>query len=386
MKKNIAIIGSTGSVGRQTLEVIDWQSGFLEAEVLTAHSNADLLIRQSMKYRPNVAIIENENLYRKVFEALDPLDIKVYAGKEAIAQVIDMESIDLVVVAVVGFAGLMPALSAIEKGKSVALANKESLVVAGHLLRKAALENKSRIIPIDSEHSAIFQCLMGEYNNPLEKLVLTSSGGPFRGYTMKQLEVVTPEMALKHPVWNMGAKVSIDSASLMNKGLEAIEAYWLFDVLPSQIEVVVHPECIVHSLVYFTDGSVKTLLGQPDMRLPIQFALTYPDRLANRVKRVDLLELKSLNFEAPNVDIFRNLALAFEALEKGGNMPCILNAANEMAVEGFLEQNVNFLQIPEVVDNCMQSVSFINEPSLEDLIETDKMARLKAKEFIQKVD
>ena len=382
MKKRIAIIGSTGSIGRQTLEVIDWQSEFMQVEVLTAKSNADLLIQQSVKYKPNVVVIKDEGLYQKVFDALDPLDIKVYTGKDATNQIMGMDSIDQVVVATVGFAGLMPALTALENNKPVALANKESLVVGGHLLQKAALANNSQIIPIDSEHSAIFQCLMGEFNNPVEKIVLTSSGGPFRGKSERELESVSPAEALKHPVWNMGAKVSIDSATLMNKGLEAIEAYWLFGVPPEQIEIVVHPEGIVHSLVYFADGTVKTLMGQPDMRLPIQFALTYPNRLANKAERVDLVRLKSLTFESPNVDIFRNLALAFEALEKGGNMPCILNAANEMAVEGFLAENVKFLQIPGLVDNCLRSIPFINEPSLEDLLETDKLTRMRAKELI----
>jgi 1-deoxy-D-xylulose-5-phosphate reductoisomerase len=357
----------------------------MEVEILTAHSNAGLLIQQARKYRPNTVVIESEDHYRTVFDALDPLDIHVYAGSEATSQVLEMDTVDLAMIAIIGFAGLFPALAALRSGKTVGLANKESLVVGGQLLQKAALESKSQIIPVDSEHSAIFQCLMGEIGNPIEKLVLTASGGPFKGFTHVELERVTPEMALNHPVWKMGSKISIDSATLMNKGLEAIEAHWLFGVMPKQIEVVVHPESIVHSLVYFEDGNVKTLLGTPDMRLPIQFAMTYPERLKTNTESLDLLNLGSLNFEAPNVDIFRNLALAFEALEKGGNMPCILNAANEMAVEGFLAGNVNFLQIPEVVDNCMSRVSFIKQPSLEELIETDKLSRIRAKEII-KVD
>jgi 1-deoxy-D-xylulose-5-phosphate reductoisomerase len=385
LKKRIAIIGSTGSVGRQTLEVLDWHPDHLEAEVLTAHNNAELLIQQALKYHPNTVVIENDTHYNKVFNALDPHDIKVYAGKEATSQVLEMETIDIAMIAVVGFAGLSPALSALQHGKTVALANKESLVVGGHMLQKAAAESKSLIIPVDSEHSAIFQCLMGEFGNPIKKLVLTASGGPFKNYSVKELEVVTPEMALNHPVWNMGSKISIDSATLMNKGLEAIEAFWLFGVNPEQIEVVIHPESIVHSLVYFEDGNVKTLMGLPDMRLPIQFSLTYPERLKSFTEDIDLLKLGSLNFEAPNVDIFRNLALAFEALEKGGNMPCILNAANEIAVEGFLEGNVNFLQIPKVVDNCMRTVPFIKQPSFDDLMETDLLSRVRAREII-KVD
>jgi 1-deoxy-D-xylulose-5-phosphate reductoisomerase len=385
LKKQIAILGSTGSIGRQTLEVIDWHRDMFSVEILTANSQADLLIQQAQQYRPNAVVIGDDRWYETVFEALDPFDIKVYAGQKAISQVLEMEGIDLVVMAIVGIAGLEPTIAAVEQGVDLALANKESLVVAGEYIQKIIKGKTNRIIPIDSEHSAIFQCLMGEGNNPIEKIVLTCSGGPFRNHSLSDLEQVTPEEALKHPVWNMGAKVSIDSASLMNKGLEAIEASWLFGLPASQIEVVVHPQGVIHSLVYFTDGSVKTLLGNPDMRLPIQFALSYPERLPNETERVDLPKLASLDFERPNVDIFRNLALAFEALEKGGNMPCILNAANEIAAGEFLKGNVKFLEIPGVVDNCMKHETFIKHPDLEALIETDSRTRLRAQALIKQM-
>jgi 1-deoxy-D-xylulose-5-phosphate reductoisomerase len=383
MKKKLAILGSTGSIGTKTLEVIQMHPGHFGVEVLTAFNNAELLIKQAVSFKPNVVVIGNDEHYPKVFDALDPLDIKVYAGSRAIEQVLEMESIDQVVLGIGGFAGLKPLLSALRNRKSVALANKESLVVAGHLVSQLARENKVPIIPVDSEHSAIFQCLMGEGSNKVDKIVLTASGGPFRGMMPKMLAQVTAANALKHPVWKMGDKVTIDSATLMNKGLEAIEAHWLFDVSTSQIEVIVHPQAIIHSMVYFGDGVVKAQLGTPNMFVPIQFALSYPDRLPNDLPPLDLLQLKQLDFEAPDIKNFRNLALAFEALEKGGNMPCILNAANEMAVQAFLKGAIGFYQMPEVIEKCMQTSTFIQKPSLEDYLETDKFVREKAATIIK---
>jgi len=386
VKKRIGIFGSTGSIGAQTLEVIKEQSDYFEAEVLTANHNADLLIRQALEFNPNVVVIGNKTLYNKVFEALNPHNIKVYAGEESITQVMEMDSIDQVLMAIVGFDGLAPTLAAIQHHKSLALANKESLVVAGNLIRQQAMENKSSIIPVDSEHNAIFQCLMGEGNNPVEKVVLTASGGPFRGFSREKLEKVTPAQALKHPVWQMGDKVSIDSATLMNKGLEVIEASWLFNLGISQLQVVVHPESLIHSLVFFTDGTVKSQMSQPDMRIPIQVALSYPRRFPNKLKRLDFIQTGALHFELPDIENFRNLALAFEALEKGGNLPCILNAANEIAVQAFLREELGFLQIPELIERCMQSVNFIHDPGLEDYIKTDQLTRIRAKEIIKLFD
>ena len=378
MKKQIAILGSTGSIGMKALEVIKTFPDYFGAEVLTAFNNADLLIKQAIEFKPNVVVIGNDKYYQKVFDVLDPIDIKVYAGNRAIEQVLEMESIDQVLLGIGGFSGLKPLLSALHNKKSVALANKESLVVAGDLVSKIARENNAPIIPVDSEHSAIFQCLIGEHNNPIDKIVLTASGGPFRGISKKILEQVKPSDALKHPIWRMGNKVTIDSATLMNKGLEAIEAHWLFDIAPSKIEVIVHPQAIIHSMVYFADGVVKAQLGIPDMFVPIQFALSYPNRIPNKLPSLDLLQLKQLDFEAPDIKKFRNLALAFEALEKGGNMPCILNAANEIAVQAFLTERIGFNQIPEVIEKSMQTSFFIKKPTLEDYLETDKLTREKA--------
>ena len=385
MKKQIAILGSTGSIGTKALEVIKSHPKHFGAEVLTAYNNADLLIKQAVEFKPNVVVIGNDKYYTQVFDALDPLDIKVYAGSKAIEQVLEMESIDQVLSGIGGFSGLKPLLSALRNKKRVALANKESLVVAGELVSKIALENNTPIIPVDSEHSAIFQCLMGEGNNPIDKIVLTASGGPFRGMSKKMLEQVKPSDALKHPIWKMGNKVTIDSATLMNKGLEAIEAHWLFNVSPSKIEVIVHPQAIVHSMVYFADGVVKAQLGTPDMFVPIQFALSYPNRLPNKLPPLDLLQLKQLDFEAPDIKIFRNLALAFEALEKGGNLPCILNAANEIAVQAFLTERIGFNQIPEVIEKSMQTSTFIQKPSLENYLETDRETREEAIAIIKKI-
>ncbi len=382
MKKRIAILGSTGSIGTQALTVIKEHSELFDVEVLTAFDNYRLLILQAIEFLPNVVVIGNEKHYHEVSEALIPYDIHVYAGSKAISQVVEMDTIDLVVMAIVGFEGLKPTLASLKNHKTLALANKESLVIAGEIVSRLALETRTPLIPVDSEHSAIFQCLMGEFDNPINKIMLTASGGPFRGYSKKQLEQVTAKEALAHPNWNMGDKITVDSATLMNKGLEAIEAKWLFDLKPAQIEVIIHPQSIVHSLVYFTDSSVKAQLGLPDMRLPIQFALSYPNRLTNSLTTLDLLEFSSLDFEKPDIENFRNLALAFKAMEKGGNMPCILNAANEVAVEAFLKKQIGFLDIPEMIENCMLKSPFIQKPDLNDYVETDSIVRIKAKEFI----
>jgi len=383
LKKRIAILGSTGSIGKQAIEVISTFPDKFEIEVLTAYQNAALLIEQAKRFNPNVVVIGNDGYFEKVSTALKDTDIKVYAGSDAIEQITSMETIDQVLMAIVGFNGLKPTLAALENKKPVALANKECLVIAGDLITRTAIENRTPIIPVDSEHSAIFQCLMGEGNNPIEKVVLTASGGPFLGMTEQELTKVTPSGALNHPNWKMGDKVTVDSATMMNKGLEAIEAKWLFGLNPSQIEVVIHPQSIIHSMVYFSDGNVKAQMSIPDMRMPIQFAFTYPDRLRNNFPRLDLLKIHNLTFEVPDVKIFRNLAFAFSALEKGGNMPCILNAANEIAVESFLNNQLDFTQIPDVVEQCMDSIPFTNNPTLDNYFETDISTRAKAKEIIE---
>lgn len=377
-KKRIAILGSTGSIGTQALEVIASHPEKFEVEVLTAQNNADLLIEQAKKFKPNAVVIVNEDHYPLVKEALVPLDIKVFAGESALASVVQMDSIDLVVTALVGYAGLKPTLKAIESGKSIALANKETLVVAGELVTQLARAKGVNIYPVDSEHSAIFQCLVGEFDNPIEKIILTASGGPFRGKKREELANVTKAQALKHPNWTMGAKVTIDSASLMNKGLEVIEAKWLFGLKPDQIEVIVHPQSIIHSLVQFQDSSIKAQLGLPDMRLPIQFALGYPERLKAEFPRFSFASYPSLTFEPPDTETFRNLALAFAAMERGGNMPCVLNAANEVAVEEFLKDKIGFLQMSEVVEQCLDKISYIAAPGLDDYVQTDQETRRKA--------
>jgi len=381
-KKSIAILGSTGSIGTQALEVIAAHPDQFEVEVLTAQSNAELLIAQAKAFQPNAVVIGNEDLYPVVKEALVPLNIKVFAGEKALSSIVQMDSIDLVLTALVGYAGLNPTLKAIEAGKNIALANKETLVVAGELVTQLARSKGVNIYPVDSEHSAIFQCLVGEFDNPIEKIILTASGGPFRGKKRDELLQVTKAQALKHPNWTMGAKVTIDSASLMNKGLEVIEAKWLFALKPSQIEVIVHPQSIVHSLVQFQDSSIKAQLGLPDMRLPIQFALGYPQRLSATFPRFNFAAYPSLTFEPPDTETFRNLALAFSAMERGGNMPCVLNAANEIAVAEFLKDKVGFLQMSDVVEHCLNTIPFIAKPTLEDYIATDKETRIKAKERI----
>ncbi len=375
-------MGSTGSIGTQALEVIAHQTDQFEIEVLTAENNADLLIEQAVKYLPNVVVIGNEDLYPKVKAALVSFPIKVYTGKKALEQVVEMDTVDMVLTALVGYAGLKPTMAAINAGKTIALANKETLVVAGALVTAAAQEKGVNILPVDSEHSAIFQCLVGEFHNPIEKIILTASGGPFRGKDRFFLESVKKEQALKHPNWTMGAKITIDSASLMNKGLEVIEAKWLFALKASQIEVVVHPQSIVHSLIQFEDGSIKAQLGLPDMRLPIQFALGYPHRLKSNFERFNFMDYPTLTFEKPDIDTFKNLALAFDAMEKGGNMACILNAANEIAVTEFLKDRVSFLGMTDIIANCMAKVEFINNPTLEELIMTDTETRIKALETI----
>lgn len=381
-KKSIAILGSTGSIGTQALEVIKSHPDHFQVEVLTAQNNVDLLIQQSIQFRPNAVVIGNDAFYDKVFNVLDPLGIKVYSGEKSLASVVQMETIDVVLTALVGYAGLVPTIKAIEAGKHIALANKETLVVAGELVTSLAQEKGVNIYPVDSEHSAIFQCLVGEFHNPIEKIILTASGGPFRGRNRKFLESVKKEQALKHPNWDMGAKITIDSASLMNKGLEVIEAKWLFNLREDQVDVVVHPQSIIHSMVQFEDSSIKAQMGLPDMRVPIMFALSYPDRLKADFPRFNFMDYPQLTFEQPDSDTFRNLALAFHALGRAGNAACILNAANEVVVSAFLEDKISFLGMSEVIENCLDKVHFIKTPSLEDYISTDKETRIKALELI----
>ncbi|HAS58557.1 MAG TPA: 1-deoxy-D-xylulose-5-phosphate reductoisomerase [Algoriphagus sp.] len=382
--KRVAILGSTGSIGTQTLEVIRQHPEDFVVEVLTAQNNCDLLITQALEFMPNAVVIGNELNYQKVKEALLPHDIKVFAGQKAIAQVVEMETIDVVLTALVGYSGLIPTVNAIKAGKQIALANKETLVVAGEIITQLAKENGVNIYPVDSEHSAIFQCLVGEFHNPIEKIILTASGGPFRGKDRAFLETVTKAQALKHPNWDMGAKITIDSASLMNKGLEVIEAKWLFGIQTEQIEVVVHPQSIVHSLVQFEDGSIKAQLGLPDMRIPIQFALSFPHRLKSDFERFDFLKYPNLTFEQPDLKTFRNLQLAFDALAKGGNAPCILNAANEIAVAAFLQDEVGFLEMSDLIAETLEKAHFIAHPSLEDYVNTDKQAREITEKLIKR--
>jgi 1-deoxy-D-xylulose-5-phosphate reductoisomerase len=378
-KKNIAILGSTGSIGTQALDIIRNHPDIFQVEILTAQDNADLLIAQAVEFHPNIVVIGNEYLYDKVFSSLDPLGIKIYCGAKSIASVVEMDGIDLVLTGLVGYSGLLPTIKAIQAGKQVALANKETLVVAGELIMKLVQENKTVILPVDSEHSAIFQCLAGEYQNKIHKVILTASGGPFRGKDLAFLKNVTKAQALSHPNWVMGSKITIDSASLMNKGLEVIEAKWLFDLKNTQIEVVIHPQSIVHSLIEFEDGSIKAQLGLPNMRIPIQYALNYPFRLKTDGPRFHFKNYPNLSFEQPDLNTFRNLGLAFEAMEKGGNMPCILNAANEIAVAQFLKDEISFVEISDVIENCMAKVPYIATPSYEDYVNTDKETRFLAK-------
>ena len=382
MQKRIAILGSTGSIGTQALEVISAHPGKFEVEILTAQNNFDLLIRQSIRHKPNMVVIGNELHYEKVKSALAGYPIKIYCGADAIAQVTAFDSVDMVLTAMVGFSGLKPTIEAIRAGKSIALANKETLVVAGELIMEEARNRRVNIIPVDSEHSAIYQCLAGETGQSIEKIILTASGGPFRDWSIEELEVVSPDQALRHPNWCMGPKITIDSATLMNKGLEVIEARWLFGVAPGDIEVVVHPQSVIHSMVGFIDGSIKAQMGLPDMRLPIQYAFSFPSRVESDFERFDFLKYPALTFEKPNTKIFRNLALSYEALKRGGNWPCILNAANEVAVEAFLTEKIGFLQIPDVIETTLGRSTYIKAPELEDYFNTDLQARRVAQEQI----
>jgi len=382
MPKGIAILGSTGSIGTQALDVVREHPGHFQVELLTAGRNADLLIAQALEFKPNAVVIADAAQLDRVKDALFPQGIKVYGGLEAIAQAVTMDGIDVVLTAMVGYAGLRPTLAAIGAGKTIALANKETLVVAGEPITRAASEAGVNIYPVDSEHSAIFQCLVGEWHNPIEKIVLTASGGPFRGRTREELATVTKAQALKHPNWDMGAKITIDSASLMNKGLEAIEAKWLFSLQPEQIEIVVHPQSIIHSLVQFRDGSMKAQLGLPDMKLPIQYALAFPDRLPTSWPRFDFADYGSLSFEAPDLGTFRNLALALEAMARGGTAPCVLNAANEVAVEAFLQDRIGFLEMSDLIADLMDRVPHVASPDLEALEATDSETRRLAYERI----
>ena len=383
MSKQIAILGSTGSIGTQALEVVSEYPDSFEVYALTAHRNVELLIEQAKKYMPDTVIIADESYYPRLKEALKDLPIKTFAGAKAIEDVVQASPVDLVLTAMVGYAGLKPTIQALKAGKDIALANKETMVVAGEIINRLAKENRAAILPVDSEHSAIFQCL--ELQNPLEKVILTASGGPFRKFSMDQLQHVTKEQALKHPNWSMGAKITIDSASMMNKGFEVIEAKWLFGLDPKCIDVVVHPQSIVHSMVQFKDGSVKAQLGLPDMKLPILYAFTYPYRFATDYKRVDFPLIGQLEFERPDQEKFRNLALAYEAMEKGGNMPCILNAANEIAVASFLQDKISFLGMSDMIAYTMAHASFILQPDYEDYVQTDAQARLIASEYLKTI-
>jgi 1-deoxy-D-xylulose-5-phosphate reductoisomerase len=381
-KKKIAILGSTGSIGTQALEIVAEQSDFLQVEVLTANTNADLLIKQAIAFRPNHVVIADESKYLQVKEVLDPLDIKVFAGNKAIEELMGITEADTVLTAMVGYSGLLPTIKAIENKKRIALANKETLVVAGEIITQLCGQHHVDIIPVDSEHSAIFQCLVGESLDTLDKIILTASGGPFRGKKSAELAQVTKAQALKHPNWSMGAKITIDSATLMNKGLEVIEAKWLFGLNQKQIEVVVHPQSIIHSMVEFNDGSIKAQMGLPDMKLPIHYAFFFPQRTTSSFPRMRFSDIKQLTFEEPDPITFRNLGLAYEAMEKGGNMSCILNAANEIAVDAFLHDKIKFLQIAELNEKCMNQVGFIQKPSIQDYILTDMETRRIAQQIL----
>lgn len=380
MKRQIAILGSTGSIGTQALQVIKEHPDLYEVYALTANNQVDLLARQAREFQPEAVVIANEDKYPTLKEALSDLPVKVYAGKDALAQIVESQPIDIVLTAMVGYAGLLPTMNAIRAGKAIALANKETMVVAGEIINALAQEYHTPILPVDSEHSAIFQCL--EVNNPVSKVILTASGGPFRTYTIDQLRTVTKAQALHHPNWHMGAKITIDSASMMNKGFEVIEAKWLFGVRPEQIEVVVHPQSVIHSMVEFEDGAVKAQLGVPDMRLPIQYAFSYPKRVSLSGERLDFAKYNTLTFEKPDTERFRNLALAYEALHQGGNMPCIVNAANEVVVAAFLEDKISFLGMSEVIEKTMTRVPFIQCPRYEDYVATDAETRRIAAELV----
>ena len=381
-KRQIAILGSTGSIGTQTLQVVEEHPECFEVYAITANTRVDELIAQARKFMPEAVVIADETKYQKLKEALDDLPIKIYAGYEAICQIVESGPIDIVVTAMVGFSGLRPTINAIKAGKAIALANKETMVVAGELINALAMEYKTPILPVDSEHSAIFQCLAGEMHNKVEKLILTASGGPFRTFTKEQLEHVTKEQALKHPNWSMGAKITIDSASMMNKGFEVMEAKWLFGVGAQNIEVVVHPQSVIHSMVQFEDGAIKAQLGTPDMRLPIMYALTYPSRLPSSFGRLDWNNIREFTFEKPDLELFPNLRLAYEALAKGGNIPCVVNAANEICVAAFLNDRVKFTDMPRLIERAMNEATYILKPTLDDYLETDKEIRRRVEEWI----
>ena len=382
MKKGIAILGSTGSIGTQALEVISEHKTLFSVEVLTAYNNCNLLIEQAKNYKPNAVVIVNPAKYDKVNSELSKLGIKVYSGQKSLEQIVESEKIAIVLTALVGYSGLTPTINAIKHGKKIALANKETLVVAGDLITRLSKEYGAPIYPVDSEHSAIFQCLIGENNNAIEKIYLTASGGPFRGKKAAELKTITKKQALKHPNWSMGAKITIDSATLMNKGLEVIEAKWLFNLRKEQIDVVVHPQSIIHSAVQFEDGSIKAQLGIPDMKLPIQYALGFPNRLKNNFKRFSFFDYPNLTFEKADEKTFRNLSFAYRAMEKGGNSACILNAANEIAVEAFLNDKIGFLNMSDLIDNCLEKITFVKSPTIEDYIETDQQTRLLANKLL----
>ncbi len=381
-KKQIAILGSTGSIGTQALEVIAQHPSLFGVEVLTANNNSSLLIEQAKKFKPNMVVIKNKTKYKEVNDVLFDLGIKVYCGEDSLEDVVESKNINLVLTALVGYSGLKPTIKAIKSGKNIALANKETLVVAGDLITKLCLKNNVRLYPVDSEHSAVFQCLVGETYNPIEKIYLTASGGPFRGMKPDELSKITKEDALKHPNWDMGAKITVDSASLMNKGLEVIEAKWLFDLTAKQIEVVVHPQSVIHSAVQFQDGSIKAQLGIPDMKIPIQYALGFPERLKNSFTRFSFMDYPNLTFEKPDIDTFKNLQLAYWAMEKGGNMPCVLNAANEIAVDGFLNDKIGFLNMSDLIADCMEKINFVANPNLEDYVATNKETRMLAAKLL----
>ncbi len=382
MRKRIAILGSTGSIGTQALEVISKHPDEFEVTMLTARNNVDLLVEQAIHFLPKHIVLTNLQHYQEISDALFSLPIEVHAGEEQLEQIVQIDEIDIVLTALVGFAGLIPTISALKSGKNIALANKETLVVAGELITGLAKQHNKFIYPVDSEHSAIFQCLAGEEKNPIEKIYLTASGGPFRGKTLEELKTVNRDQALNHPNWCMGNKVTIDSATLMNKGLEAIEAKWLFNLTFDQIDIIVHPQSIIHSIVQFGDGSMKAQMGLPDMRLPIQYALGYPKRLKSDFPRFSFVNYPELTFEKPDYKVFKNLSIAFDAMQKGGNLPCIMNAANEIAVEAFLCERISFLQLPEIIGNTMQSVNFIQHPSIDDYKQSDFEARRIASELL----
>ncbi len=381
--RRIALFGSTGSIGTQALNVIESNPDKFSAEVLTAQTNDDLLIQQALQFNPNIVVIGDESKYQKVKEALASTDIKVFCGEKALEEVASMDCYDVMLASIVGFAGLKPTLKAIENSKTIALANKETLVVAGDIIMQKAVEHRAPVIPVDSEHSAVFQCLVGETRNRIEKIILTASGGPFLGRKPNFLVNVKREHALQHPNWNMGAKISIDSATLMNKGLEMIEAKFLFNLRPEQIQVIIHPQSVIHSMVQFEDGSIKAQLGMPDMKLPIQYALAFPHRLHNKFPRFDFKKMNTLTFEEPDIRTFRNLALSIEALNKGGNLPCVLNAANEIAVYAFLKNRIGFLEMTDLIEKTMEHVSFIDKPTLDDYFESDGEARNFAADTIK---